>query len=152
MNCAWLRPAVASWLQCRTASHDIRRLLGGIALFVLGGCTIIKVENGSVTEREWLPGIAIVSINSENDGSKAAIGAPEHNPMVVEHEGFGLIADARSVAVGWAKKRSVIFPDPSVCQVVFVIENVEALRAAEQEIERLGGASSVCIDTPFGHR
>jgi hypothetical protein len=104
----------------------------------VSGCTQVVVSDGAQVRDYWLPGLAIVNIDSN-----AQRGA------VTSIEGAGLIVGGASLTMGWHREQVVSLPSPSSCQIVFIVESHDELVRAQETLQRSGleGLESCAFST-----
>ena len=116
------------------SSSWLLALIAGTA----SGCTQITVSDGAEVRDYWLPGLAIVSIDSS-----AERGA------VTSIEGTGLILGNASLTMGWHREQVGSLPSVSSCQVVFIIESHDEMMRAREALQKSGldGLESCAFST-----
>lgn len=84
----------------------------GVVLFFafLQGCTFVRVTGADANVSQ---GIGFVRVNVQSDSSL---------PVVVTTRGVGVIGSARSVTLGFVSEFVALFPDPSACHTLIVVE------------------------------
>lgn len=124
------------------------------ALLLLSGCSIVVIHNGDVTERRVIPGITIVEISKVehisthvddvDDGLVSETTTVQRPTLLVQTTGIGLLADQRSVTLGWSESQLMEVPDPTVCEAVFLIQDSMQLESALQLV-RQSHTGGICV-------
>mgnify|MGYP003586820171 CR=1 FL=1 len=111
-----------------------RSLLTAVSLFgtgVLGGCVSVHVSG---SEPRVSYGMGIVNVQLQPVGDE---------PLMIATDGIGLVVSAHSLTLGAVKERVAVFPRPSACHTMFVVQGgaqFEALmNLLREEPRRLSG-------------
>ncbi len=114
-----------------------RHLLVSLALLCTGmwtGCVSLHVSG---SEPQVSYGIGIVNVQLPSAGD---------TPIMVAIDGIGLVGSAHSLTLGTVKERVAVFPRPSACHTMVVVQSkaeFEAiLRLLREQQEKLG---TLCV-------
>jgi hypothetical protein len=101
---------------------------GLVVSLMLGGCTVIRVGEGSDVKVRYLPGIAVVTFDRRDRIEVAKV------------EGLGLSIARDTVSLGWASTQVALVP-PGACSLILWKPSSEAAR----EVSGLLSDQQACI-------
>jgi hypothetical protein len=95
------------------------RLFVSIAAIALGGCTVVRVNEGSSVRTRYYPGVAVIRVT------------PSDSVQLVEVESFGASTVGNATTLGWNHSRVAVVPTGR-CQLIL-------WRAGRKEIDEVRG-------------
>lgn len=77
---------------------------------MLPACTVVTVESDGKVVSERSFGIRSISLQ-------------QSHPALIETKGFGIVAGANHLTIGWMNEQLAVIPDPSQCAMLVYVEH-----------------------------
>lgn len=116
------------------------RLILMLHCILLNGCTILKID-GATPAVKYYFGVANISLEED-----------KKSPLVLTSNSFGLIKTPNAISIGYAKEFLSKFPDPSLCNMLVIVETVTELNSLKKMIQDSPSEiNSLCITSKDGY-